>query len=414
MAKRKRSKYPGLTKPDNSPFWQYRFMLNGVRVSESTGEVDVERAWDRACEIREAAKLAAKDKFAKHRTAPIDEHVEAWRAGLVAAGDTPLYISMVVGRCKAVIAGAKFRTWADVTRPGVEQFLNSLRDKDAKVKNKTVGRGYGTRTRNGYVRAIKGFCAWMVSSERAPSNPLVGLRCEKGLQADVRRKRRAFTPEEWQELIAYAENGPVEYGVSGTDRARLWRFLGETGLRSNETRTLRWSAIDVDGDPPAVTVAAAFSKTGDSRTVPIRPEFAAVMKGWKAPGQNPFTPAFRMPNRTNVCRMLRRDLGGAREAWIKRAENDSAEHKRRAESSFLVYCSDSGVLDVHSFRHSYASWLARAGVPVKVAQDLLGHKTIALTMQVYSHVLLPDRARALAGALPQVSTQTAARAATSA
>jgi integrase len=59
-------------------------------------------------------------------------------------------------------------------------------------------------------------------------------------------------------------------------------------------------------------------------------------------------------------------------------------------------------------------WWARPGVPVKTAQSLLGHKTIAMTMQVYSHVLLPDQAVALAGALPRVETQTATRAATSA
>lgn len=415
MARRKRTKYPGLSKPENSPYYQYRFMLAGRRISESTGETDVEKAWDRASEIREAAKLAVKDRFAKHCNAPIDEHVETWRGSLVAAGDTSLYIGMVASRAKAVIKGAKFKTWADITRPAVEEFLNTLRGKDARVKIKTVGRGFGTRTRNGYLRAIKGFCAWMVSAERAPSNPLAGLKCEKGLQGDVRRQRRAFTSEEWRELISYAEYAPVEYGVPGADRARLWRFLGETGLRSNEARTLRWSAIDLDSNPPTVTVAAAFSKTGEPRTVPIRLELAAAMKTWKAPGQNPFVPAFRMPNRTNVCRMLKRDLAKARAAWIKRVEQDPAEHKRRSESDFLVYSSDSGVLDVHSFRHSYASWLARAGVAIKTAQTLLGHKTVAMTMQVYSHVLLPDQAVAVAGALPRVDMPaTAQSAATSA
>ncbi len=38
-------------------------------------------------------------------------------------------------------------------------------------------------------------------------------------------------------------------------------------------------------------------------------------------------------------------------------------------------------------RHLHASYLARAGVPAKVAQERLGHATPGFTMQVYTHTL---------------------------
>ena len=41
----------------------------------------------------------------------------------------------------------------------------------------------------------------------------------------------------------------------------------------------------------------------------------------------------------------------------------------------------------HDLRHSAATLLLGMGVPAKVVQELLGHSTISITMDVYSHVL---------------------------
>lgn len=40
----------------------------------------------------------------------------------------------------------------------------------------------------------------------------------------------------------------------------------------------------------------------------------------------------------------------------------------------------------HTFRHTFASWLAASGVPIPVVQALLGHSTIVMTMR-YTHVV---------------------------
>jgi integrase len=41
---------------------------------------------------------------------------------------------------------------------------------------------------------------------------------------------------------------------------------------------------------------------------------------------------------------------------------------------------------VHDLRHTTATTLLEAGVHPKVVQDLLGHSTIAITLDTYSHV----------------------------
>lgn len=41
---------------------------------------------------------------------------------------------------------------------------------------------------------------------------------------------------------------------------------------------------------------------------------------------------------------------------------------------------------MHDLRHTAASLLLAKGVHPKVVQDLLGHSTISLTLDTYSHV----------------------------
>lgn len=42
---------------------------------------------------------------------------------------------------------------------------------------------------------------------------------------------------------------------------------------------------------------------------------------------------------------------------------------------------------LHDLRHSYATLLLRYGVQAKVASTMLGHSSISITMDLYSHVL---------------------------
>jgi integrase len=43
---------------------------------------------------------------------------------------------------------------------------------------------------------------------------------------------------------------------------------------------------------------------------------------------------------------------------------------------------------LHDGRHAYATWLLEQEISLKVVQTLLGHGSIAVTADIYSHVSL--------------------------
>ena len=71
------------------------------------------------------------------------------------------------------------------------------------------------------------------------------------------------------------------------------------------------------------------------------------------------------------------------------APDGSPIHPQRFSSWFEQYTKAAGLprIRLHDVRHSYATAALAAGVPAKVISERLGHATIAMTMDTYSHVL---------------------------
>jgi len=111
-----------------------------------------------------------------------------------------------------------------------------------------------------------------------------------------------------------------------------------------------------------------------------------------------------------VIRTFRNDVATARQAWIEEAEEGTREQQRREkDTDFLAYRdSDGRYLDFHALRVTYGTALARAGVRLQVAQQLMRHSTPVLTANVYTRLELHD----LRGAVSRLSCAAAAHGAT--
>jgi integrase len=171
-----------------------------------------------------------------------------------------------------------------------------------------------------------------------------------------------------------------------------------TGLRAGELHSLTDASFDLDDTPPTVTVEAGDSKHKERDLVPLRADLVPLLRSWLRPG-----PLWPGTWHKKAAKMIYRDLGVARAAWIKEAEDDPAERKAREQSDFLCERDRDGlVFDFHGLRGQFVTSLARAGVHPRTAQKLARHKTLALTMQNYTHTDLADMATALT-ALPPLA-----------
>ena len=183
----------------------------------------------------------------------------------------------------------------------------------------------------------------------------------------------------------------------------LYRVAVETGLRRGELASLTRTSFALEGDHPTVTVEAASSKHRRRDVLPLRPDTAAALKaffGYKLPA----AAAFTVPTgRHDTVDMFRADLAAGREAWPATAAT-ADEREKREVTSFLAYVDSAGrYADFHSLRHTCDSLLAASGVHPKVAQTIMRHCTIDLTMSRYTHVFHGQEQDAVA-ALPNLSS----------
>jgi len=337
---------------------------------------------------------------------PLLEHVDGaddapgWKQYLTSKGSTMQHVRLFVFRLHRVLDGCGTVYWSDLSATKLMTWLNEQRADEVDAGGKIVRRGLGANTFNGYVTALKGFGKWMIREGRASENPMEGLR-KLNAKTDKRHERRPFLVEEILWLLATTRNGPVRGGMTGVERAMLYRLAVETGFRANELRSLTRGSLALDGEHPSVAVAAGYSKRRRDDVLPLRADTAEELVEFLG-AKLPLAKVFNMPRAYDVAeKILRPDLAHGRQAWLDDAKT-AEERERREGTSFLCYVDAAGrFADFHALRHTTGSWLAAAGVHPKTAQAVMRHSDINLTMNLYTHTLAGQESAAVA-ALPSL------------
>ena len=355
--------------------WYIEYRDGDGIVRRVAGFSDKKATEQRAAQLeREAAQRETGliDRHAEHRQCSLEAHLIDWEKALNAKGNTAKHAAEQPKRVRKVFNACRFKFWQDISASKVQVHLADMR------KGTEEKKGVGARTSNCYLQACKQFGNWMVRDDRAASNPLAHLqRCKA--EADKRVRRRALTVEECRRLISTTEKVGDNYGMTGAERAMMYRVALGTGFRVAEIRSLTLQSFSLNGEYPTITVEAAYSKNRTRREQPIANKLADDLEVFLA-DRDAETPVFK-PNADKTADMLRADLA---RADIK--AEDSAGNR----------------VDFHALRHTYITLGAQAGIAPKVLMDLARHSDINLTMKVYSHTVVADRARALE-AIPDIT-----------
>ncbi len=321
-------------------------------------------------------RMSLIDATALGASVPIETLLEEFEQDLLARGNTPAHALRAKVRASRVLVGSGTKTYGTIRADAVEHFLRREREKAVKP--------LGARTSNYLLQATRQFCRWFIRTGRANEDPLRVIR-PLNPALDERRERRALTAEEMRKIIEEAEKGPTLFGLTGADRAMLYRLAVETGLRANELRTLRISNLELESDTPSVTVLAANSKRRREDKLPLKLSTARALADHLR-GRGPFEPVFTIARCWRSAEMFAADREAAKVA---------------KEDAF------GRVSDFHGLRHTFVTNLVRGGVSPKVAQELARHSTITLTMDRYAHVRVEDTRDALR-ALPDLDAPVAA------
>ena len=210
-----------------------------------------------------------------------------------------------------------------------------------------------------------------------------GLISRNPLDAADRPRKRSDGTKEMRTWSA-EQLGAFLASVCDDRLHALWHTIAMTGMRRGEALGLRWSDVDLENArlsvrraliPTNRDVVISEPKTAKGRrVVALDPTTVEVLKG-------------------QAARQLdeQREWG---EVWTESglvftAENGAAldpesvsRYWRRAAKMSLL-----PQIRLHDLRHTHATLALQAGIHPKVVSERLGHATVSITLDTYSHAI---------------------------
>ena len=186
-------------------------------------------------------------------------------------------------------------------------------------------------------------------------------------------KRRPLTSSEFRAWNADQLGNFLHLAQTSTHYAALW-VAANTGMARGEVLGLRWGDVDLESARLSVNrslVSVAYElhesrgKTRTARrTIDLDERTVEVLETIRTPDPD-------------------------EEAYVFCHKDGSPIHPQVLSGAFKRLVSQSGPprIRLHDLRHTHATLLLKAGVPIKVVSERLGHSTPGFTMATYQHVL---------------------------
>lgn len=242
------------------------------------------------------------------------------------------------------------------------------------VLNRATENGLTVNTVRRVLRVLRGVFALAEENGMILKSPVLPRYKAEGKSL---QKRDALTPEE--------EAGLLEV-LKGTS-AYLFTWMGlATGARRGELCGLKWDCVDLEKAEITLRRNLVFVGYGEyelhdymktessARIIPIPYDLVAALRAERASTSSVF--------------VLHRPNGQPYNAnqfdtmWKSVRRRSGPE---RAEGSRAPYSKTHVKVTPHVLRHTYATRCFEAGMDIKEVQRLLGHSSMQVTMEIYTH-----------------------------
>ena len=216
-----------------------------------------------------------------------------------------------------------------------------------------------------------------VSMQLIPFNPAREVILPRPQKAGANRIK-FIDKEDLKTFLDYMERlAPTAYNYYYD--SVLYKLLLATGCRYGEAVALEWSDIDFDSATISITktynrivkqVGTPKSKAG-IRTISIDNKTILMLKQYR-----------------NRQRQAFMEIGSPAPALVFSTTISQYPNSDARTKSLRYRCKEAGIpqFTFHAFRHTHASLLLNAGISYKELQHRLGHATLAMTMDTYSHL----------------------------
>jgi integrase len=208
-------------------------------------------------------------------------------------------------------------------------------------------------------------------------------------KGDGAKEMRTWTKEQLRAFLDAVKNERL---------SPLWHLIAMTGMRRGEAIGLRWSDVDLEGERLAVRralipsgrkVIVSEPKTAKGRRViALDPGTVEVLKAQAArqlEEQNDWDDGW-----VETGLVFTQEDGSALDP-----ESISRYWRQAVKKSMLP------AIRLHDLRHTHATLALQAGIHPKVVSERLGHATVSITLDTYSHAIpaMQEEAAALIAGL---------------
>lgn len=251
-----------------------------------------------------------------------------------------------------------------------------------------INRGLKNSSINKVLNVLKHMFSKAVEWDMVESETLKRIRKVKLLRDDSKRLRY-LSKEECQTLIS-ACDGHLKPIV---------QTALNTGMRRGEILGLTWDRVDLKHG----FILLDKTKNGDRREIPINNTLRSVLQGLTRRLDIPYLffdkstgKAYSEIKRSFHSALNRVEYLKCPDCDYKKPRVKSKEDTGNCPSCEARLAVLKGIQDFHfhDLRHTFASHLVMAGVDITTVKELLGHKTLTMTLR-YAHLAPSHKVKAV-------------------